>query len=116
MAIRVSIDDRPASVNDRSRLGDWEVDTIIDCGPQQALVSLTEHRSRLTLLPKVVQKTADQVRDAVRGLLAPLTSTGYCQLKENSTLNRQIAWRQFLDLAGITLCTPHVQLATSCLS
>ncbi len=65
---RVSIDDRPAIVTARSRLGDWEVYTIIGCGYQQALVSLTERRSRLTLLQKVTRKTADEVSDAVRTL------------------------------------------------
>ena len=75
LANRVSIDARPAIVTDRSRLGDWEVDTIIGCGHQQALVSLTERRSRLTLLQKVVRKTADKVSEAVRALLAPLAST-----------------------------------------
>lgn len=69
---RISIDARPALVNERRRVGDWEVDTIIGVGHQQALVSLTERYSRLTLLQKVTRKTAEEVSAAVRTLLAPL--------------------------------------------
>ena len=41
---RVSIEARPAIVAQRSRLGDWELDTIIGKGHKQAIVSLTEPR------------------------------------------------------------------------
>ena len=70
-------------MNDRSRLGDWEVDTIIGCGHQQTLVSLTERLSRLTLFQKMVQKRADQVSDGVRELLAPLASTMHTLTSDN---------------------------------
>ncbi|WNM60545.1 IS30 family transposase [Candidatus Nitrospira neomarina] len=43
---RVSIEERPGIVENRTRLGDWELDTIIGKGRRQALVSLTERRSR----------------------------------------------------------------------
>ena len=69
---RVSIEHRPAIVERRTRFGDWELDTVIGKGHQQALVSLTERKSRLTLLTKVVRKTADFVATAVIGLLRPL--------------------------------------------
>jgi len=62
---RISIEQRPAVVERRTRLGDWEVDTIIGKGHQQALVSLTERKSRLSLLAKVVRKSADAVASAV---------------------------------------------------
>lgn len=53
------------------RLGDWEMDTIIGKGHQQAIVSLTERKSRLALLRKVERKTAQAVADAVIDLLKP---------------------------------------------
>ncbi len=68
---RQSIDDRPALVESRSRIGDWEVDTIIGKGHQQAIVSLTERKARLALLAKVEQKTADLVTKAIVRLLEP---------------------------------------------
>lgn len=69
---RISIDERPAIVEHRSRLGDWELDTIIGKRHKQAIVSLTERKSRLALLAKVPTKEADGVRDAVLTLLPPL--------------------------------------------
>ncbi len=69
---RVSIDERPAIVDTRQRLGDWEVDTIIGKGHRQAIVSLTERKSRLALLRKVERKTAQAVADAVIELMKSL--------------------------------------------
>jgi IS30 family transposase len=69
---RVSIDERPGIVDTRQRLGDWEVDTIIGKGHRQAIVSLTERKSRLALLRKVERKTAQAVSDAVIELLETL--------------------------------------------
>jgi IS30 family transposase len=69
---RVSIDKRPAIVDTRQRLGDWEVDTIIGKGHRHAIVSLTERKSRLALLRKVERKTAQAVTDAVVSLLKSL--------------------------------------------
>jgi IS30 family transposase len=65
----VSIDERPAIVDTRQRLGDWEVDTIIGKGHRHAIVSLTERKSRLALLRKVERKTAQAVANAVIELL-----------------------------------------------
>lgn len=66
---RVSIDERPAIVDTRQRLGDWEADTIVGKGRRGALVSLTERKSRLTLLKRVERKTAQAVANAVIELL-----------------------------------------------
>ena len=43
-------------------------------------------------------------------------SARYCQLKENSTLSIQFAWRESIDLSRIMLCAPHVRTAKSGLS
>ena len=69
---RVSIDERPAIVDTRQRLGDWEVDTIIGKGHRHAIVSLVERKSRLALLRKVESKTAQAVADAVVELMKSL--------------------------------------------
>lgn len=67
-----SIEDRPAIVDTRERLGDWEVDTIIGKRHKQVLVSLAERKSRLTLIYKVDRKKKEQVRDAIHKLLLPI--------------------------------------------
>ena len=69
---RMRIDDRPSIVETRSRIGDWELDTIIGRGHQQAIVSLTERRSRYTLIHKVERKTAHCVSNAIIRLLLPI--------------------------------------------
>ena len=69
---RVSIDERPAVVDRRSRLGDWEGDTIIGAGRRGALISLVERKSGFTLIGKLARKTASETRDAATGLLKPL--------------------------------------------
>jgi IS30 family transposase len=68
---RVSIDERPAIVDTRQRLGDWEADTIVGRRHRGALVSLTERKSRMTLLKQVDHRTAQAVADAVIELLEP---------------------------------------------
>jgi len=67
-----SIEERPAIVNHRKRLGDWEVDTVIGKNHQQALVTLTERKSRFTLLAKVSRRTARAVRQQVYRVLLPV--------------------------------------------
>ena len=69
---RVSIDARPEIVDQRERLGDWEIDTIIAKGQQNALLSLTERKSRLALLRKISRRTAQAVKLASLHLLDPL--------------------------------------------
>ena len=72
LANRRCISERPTIVQQRSRLGDWEADTIVGQGHQQALVSLTERKSKLTLLAKVEHATAEAVEAAIARLLGPL--------------------------------------------
>ena len=52
---RVSIDQNPPIVEEKSRIGDWEIDLVMGTKGQSALVSLVERRSRYTLLGKVLQ-------------------------------------------------------------
>ena len=68
---RRSIEERPEIVEQRQRLGDWEVDTILGKGRRQAIVTLTERKSRLALIGKVERRTAQAVREAIIGLLKP---------------------------------------------
>jgi len=69
---RVSIEERPQIVEQRERLGDWEIDTLVGKGHRGALVSLVERKSRYTLLLPVAQRLANLVADATISLLLPL--------------------------------------------
>ena len=69
---RRSIEERPEIVDHRQRIGDWEVDTIVGKGHHQAVVTLTERKSRFALLRKVDRRTAELVSEAVIDLLQPV--------------------------------------------
>ncbi len=66
---RVSIDERPDVVEDRSRIGDWEADTIIGKAHKQAIVSLTERKSGLALFCKVEHRTKERTAEAMKRML-----------------------------------------------
>jgi len=68
---RVSIDERPAIVADKTRLGDWEIDTVIGQNHQGALVTIVDRVSKFTLIKKVDSKQAEVVTEATVILLKP---------------------------------------------
>ncbi|MDP2394178.1 MAG: IS30 family transposase [Methylococcaceae bacterium] len=70
---RVDIDERPEAANQRSRLGDWEADTMIGKGHQGALVTLDERKSKLRLAFPVANKSADAVTASWRALKSGYT-------------------------------------------
>jgi IS30 family transposase len=68
---RVSIDERPAIVNARGRIGDWEIDTIIGKQHKGALLTLVERKTKFTLIRKLEKKQAELVAKATINLLKP---------------------------------------------
>jgi len=67
-----SIEERPAMASARKRIGDWEVDTLLGKQQKHAILTLTERKSRFTLLGKVPRRTAGAVRQQVCKLLLPV--------------------------------------------
>lgn len=53
-------------IETRTRLGDWEADMITGKRHKKAMASLTERKSRMSLIYKVERKTKDNVKDAVK--------------------------------------------------
>lgn len=68
---RVGIEERPDIVEERSRLGDWEIDTVIGKGHQGALVTIVERATQKILCAQVANKTEAEVTKATITLLAP---------------------------------------------
>lgn len=69
---RIDITARPPIVETKSRIGDWEGDTIIGAKHKGAIVSYVDRHSKLTLLKKVDRKTADLVTQATVDKMADL--------------------------------------------
>ena len=89
---RVSIDQRPAIVDDRSRVGDWparppgaggEADTIIGKAHKQAIVSLTERKSGVALIYKVDRRTKEKTEEAMRRLLGSISDQVHTITSDN---------------------------------
>ena len=70
---RVDITERPGVVELRSRLGDWEGDTVY--GQDAHLVTMVERKSRLTLLGKVDTKRAEIVADTLIRMMKRVQKT-----------------------------------------
>jgi len=63
---RIDIKERPAVVEEKSRLGDWEGDLIIGAKHQGAILSIVDRKSKFTLLGKLKNKAADGVVKATK--------------------------------------------------
>jgi len=62
---RVSIDQRPALVEDKARIGDWEVDLMMGGQGGGALLTLVDRKSRWTRITRLLSKQADHVADTL---------------------------------------------------
>jgi len=74
---RVGIEERPPIVDDRSRVGDWEGDTVRGKG-RSSLVTLVERKSLQVVIQKVDQATAEKTAAAIAnrlGAVAKLVKT-----------------------------------------
>ena len=66
----VSIELRPAIVDERARLGDWEADLVLGKQGTGAIVTLAERKSRIYLTKKVFSKDAMEVSKAIISMLS----------------------------------------------
>lgn len=80
---RFGIDERPVIVEQKSRIGDWEGDTVIGKNHRGALVTLAERKSRYILAAQVPDKHASGVTAAVTRLLRPHKGKCYTMTFDN---------------------------------
>lgn len=70
---RVDIDKRPAIVDSRKRVGDWEGDTMIGAHNGGAVIaSMVERKSRYTCLSKADDKTTVAVIESINRQMLPI--------------------------------------------
>lgn len=92
----VRIDHRPKVVDKRSRIADWEGDTVIGSGHQGVLVTLVERKSRYTLAAALPRRTSAMVGQAMIDLLRP-----HRQRCKTITLDNG---KEFADHAFVAKC------------
>ena len=67
-----SIDERPTVVAQRRRLGDWEADTMLGRGRHGAVLTLTDRKSRFSLLAHLRERTPAITERQICRLLVPV--------------------------------------------
>ena len=68
---KVMIVERPSVVDEKTRIGDFELDTIIGKGHKGAVVTIVDRKSKLLLAKPVKRRTAALVSEAIIQLLKP---------------------------------------------
>ena len=104
---RIDIDQRPPIVDQKIRLGDWELDTIIGAGHKGVIVSMVERVSKLTKIVKVSRKTADEVAQAIVDQLKPYKAFVHTLTSDNG---KEFAFHQKISLelsADFYFATPN---------
>ncbi len=88
---RVCISQRPDIVEERSRIGDWEADTVIGKQGGAVLVTLAERKSRFSVVVKAKNKTAKAVTKAITDALQPISSRVHTLTYDNG---KEFAYHQ----------------------
>jgi len=68
---RISIDERPNIVDLKSRIGDWEGDTVIGKGRKNAFVTMVERKTLYTVVQRIESKHAEITADALIQSMKP---------------------------------------------
>jgi len=68
---RVCISERPKVVDKKSRVGDWECDSVIGLDRKSVLVTVVDRASLFTCCARVYEHTADTVSQAIIKMLKP---------------------------------------------
>ena len=98
---RIDISERPSIVESKSRIGDWEGDTIVGKEHQGAIISYVDRHSKFTLLKKIERRAAQLVHqytvDRMKQLPHPVFSITY----DNGT---EFAWHEKVAKELNTVC------------
>lgn len=80
-------------MEERKRIGDWEADTVIGKHHKQAIVTLVERKTGLTLIRKVKRKTSKAISNTMIALLKPYLNCVHTITSDNG--------REFAGYDGI---------------
>ena len=90
-----SIDERPAEANERTRLGDWEGDTVVGKGHHGYLLTCVDRLSRYLIARKLnacaTEPVAQQLQQTIRRSPAEYTGSDRPRLQPNANCTLRAA-------------------------
>jgi IS30 family transposase len=102
---RVPINERPAVVDEKKRLGDFEMDTVIGIPGGPVLVTIVDRCSKYTLVGLAASKQADDVGATILTLLRGHKETAQTLTYDNG---KEFAYHHILnDLLGVESYFAH---------
>jgi transposase, IS30 family len=69
---RIDISERPAIVDRKTRVGDWEGDTVVSAGHKGGILTLVERKTKLTIMAKLPRATSVATSKAAVRRLRPI--------------------------------------------
>ena len=83
---KVSIDERPAVINEKQRFGDWEIDTIVGLENNGAILTVTERLTGFLLMKKLPKgKNAKELAKTLYYMLLPYKNFVHSITSDNGT-------------------------------
>jgi IS30 family transposase len=90
---KVSIDERPAIVNEKKRFGDWEIDTIVGPENNGAIITVTERLTGFLLMKKLPKgKNAKALAKILYYMLLPYKQFVHSITSDNGTEFYEHKW------------------------
>jgi len=80
---RVMIAKRPKIVEKKSRIGDWEIDTVVGKDHKGFLVTVVDRKSKFTIIKSVASKHAETVTKALIEMMIPVKSISHTITSDN---------------------------------
>ena len=80
---RVMIDKRPKVVEKKSRIGDWEIDTVVGKDHKGFLVTVVDRKSKFTMIRGVPSKHAEVVTQALIEMITPVKNITHTITSDN---------------------------------
>ncbi|WP_434636706.1 IS30 family transposase [Sulfurimonas sp. NW7] len=80
---RIMIDKRPKIVEKKSRIGDWEIDTVVGKDHKGFLVTVVDRKSKFAIIKNVPTKHAEVVTQALIEMLTPMKKITHTITSDN---------------------------------